>query len=161
MNTEVEKEILEFIEKNKKTYFNFLKSFKGFPYVCDYSSEISAAFLSSKFNTELCMIEGNFDSNEDLAHYWIKVNNTIIDFTLLQFLIPELKCEIAIENNTIYELVENTIPFPLIKDKNWIDRYDYLDEVSVSQELLDIADKSDSFVKYLNNIKPLYKGLIK
>ena len=161
MKKELTQEILAFIEENKEIYLEFLTNFNGFPYICDYSSEILGAYLSSKFNTEIYMIEGNFDYNEDLGHYWIEIDNTIVDFTLSQFFISSKAYEVAINDNLLYKLIENTTPFPLINDKIWKDRYEYLDEISLSQELIDIANLSNSFNEYLNNVKPLYNGLIK
>lgn len=152
------KNVLNFINKNKEIYFNFLMELDGFPNICDYSSEILGAYLNSKFNTNLMLCSGNYDSSEDLCHNWLEVDENIIDFTLLQFTIPSSTIEEAIKEGTLLGLVNKSIPFPIINNNNeWRSKYDFLEDFYIEDELVQIANKSNNFKEYLEDIKLLYR----
>lgn len=144
------KEILHFISENKKIYFDFLMKLNGFPYICDYSSEILVAYLNSKFNLDLYICSGNFDFNEDLCHNWIQIDDTIIDFTLIQFMLPTMEMD---EFKKI-DLTYKEMPSPIInKNNDLYYKYEYLEEYSIENTLINVANKSNSFEKYLLNVK--------
>ena len=149
----MKEEILKFIEDNKYTYLNFLTRFGGFPYICDYSSEILVGYLHSKFGLEPNICEGNFDGDEDLGHFWIELGDTKIDFTLCQFEIDQIDIADAIRDNTIANIIENNVPFPIItKDNEWYKRLEYLEYKYISDEIIDIAKNNNSFEDYLNEM---------
>lgn len=158
----MKEKILKFIEENKYMYLNFLTTFEDcFPYVCDYSSEILAGYLHAKYNFPPEICEGSLDGDDCLGHFWIELDDIKIDFTLCQFATTKEKLTNSIKNESIYTLIEELVPFPIITNDNiWYDRLEYLDYVSINKEIINIANNSNDFITYLNNIKQYYDKLL-
>lgn len=131
--------ITNFIKLNKDKYIDLLKEINGYPSVCDYSSMIIGAYLSTKFNIEPTYISGEFllndDDEEGDIHNWLNINGIIIDFTINQFY-PNTEIEpIIMKNSSLYN------------------KYEEFDEYSIPNIYINIANNSSSFGEYLNKIK--------
>ena len=77
--------IYEFINSNKEKYFKWLYNLipDQFPRICDLASDILASYLIKNYPTyNIKFIRGKFDC---WSHYWIEVDNKILDFTVVQF----------------------------------------------------------------------------
>lgn len=167
------KEILKFVEENKFEYLKFLcENFEGFPFVCDYSSQILMAYLSQNYNISPDIVQGSIDGNDDYGHYWIEIGDIKIDFTLCQFAKDNQEILFSEEGESIFSgkgkenrynyvysnLIEGKVPFPFISDDNvWYDSLDYCTEEYVPDVLIDFAKKNkEDFKEYLNSVKGLF-----
>lgn len=159
-----QKDCLKFIEEHKMEYLKFLCSnIDGYPFVCDYSSQILIAFLSEKFNLDCDITCGSLDGDDEMAHYWIEVGPIKVDFTICQFheanmdLISTKYNNFVTEKshnefNAVYdEMILGKVPFPFIDDSNeWYDRLESWDLESCPSQLKDIARNSlGDFNRYL------------
>lgn len=126
--------VIKFIEQNSKLYLNFLKKMSSYPSVCDYSSMILGAYISTYFDIDINCVDGEYD--EDI-HWWLGLGDYIIDFTLNQFYEHNKKVPIIIDNNSIYmkkyaEFEIHSIPVKYINiAKSSIDFKSYLDKIYV------------------------------
>lgn len=157
---------LSFIEENKMKYFEFITNLPGFPFVCDYSSDILMAYLSENYDIDAVTVVGDMFGDENKSHHWINIDGTIIDFTLCQFPLHEkypsydkmtkyvkkLKKQGA--ENLHKELVSDIVPFPIIEEGNiWWEAYEFGYEEWVDKNLISIANKNKgNFNEYLKQI---------
>ena len=179
MNKKELKECLKFIEDNRFIYLDFLsKQIHGFPFICDFSSEILAAYLLENFKLNVEVVEGYFDDNEDMVHYWIEIEGYSgkIDFTLCQFdedyqdfmyknMRKSFKGEDVdeiLKGVDVYnDVIKDKIPFPFVENESsWNDRFNYLDSRNyVWGNIAREAQKSKGcFKTYLNNVAKYYNN---
>jgi len=77
--------IYKFINNQKEKYFKWLYNLvpEQFPRICDLASDILSSYLLKNYpNDDIKFIRGKFDC---WSHYWVEVNDKILDFTIIQF----------------------------------------------------------------------------
>lgn len=75
---------LEFLEKNKVLFLDWLrKTSPDFPYSCSFASEVLSSYLQEKYNVGECTFGRYKEPNR--GHSWVEIEDTIVDFTLFQF----------------------------------------------------------------------------
>lgn len=167
------KDILKFVEKNKFTYLEFLcENFDGFPFVCDYSSQILMAYLSQLYDVPSDIVYGCIEGDDEKSHYWIEIGDVKVDFTLCQFAEDNQTILYSNEGENIFfkkgtdygykwvydNLIKDKVPFPFILEDNiWYDKLDYCTEEAIPNVLIDLARKNkNNFYEYLNSTKKLF-----
>lgn len=148
--------VINFITENQRTYIYFLSKLKGFPFVCDYSSYILGAYLSTKFDIEPVYTEGDYEE-DDNAHCWLSINDIIIDFTLSQFLVEKMskKKVKSMSEEELYRYLITDMNIPtIIKDGDDLYcKFLTLGEYEIEDEFINCAKESSSFKEYLSAIK--------
>lgn len=143
--------VLDFIKKNESVYTEFLKGVNGYPFLCDYSSEILGSYLHIYFKEEPYVISGFYEQSmdefltgvniddvieSDNNHCWYLLSTgEIIDFTANQFQADYADCPIIINQEDL--------------DYN---NYFPIEEYSIPNEFIEIARSNKCFEKYLKEL---------
>lgn len=141
--------MIQFIKDNYKTILKFCQQqYSDYPEVCDRAVRILAIYLKSKYHmNQIYMCCGNYKLR---YHWWIEINNKIIDITKFQF-----TCTDKEFNDRKFNLDFNIIA----KDVN---NYDLKFKIKTKfcgkyfsnyKQLIKIANKSKSLEEYLDLIK--------
>lgn len=151
------KDILKFIKDNKDVYVDFLMKIEGFPYVCDYSSEILGAYLVSKYGFNDVMIEGCYWGDSDCIHYWLEFDEYKIDFTFGQFHNWFTKYN---DKEAFYKFIEGyCAEYPVIDDRYSVyQNLEACNEVYIRDSIIEVANKSSDFEDYLEKVANLFRS---
>lgn len=93
----MDNQIKKFLQDNKLLYFEWLRKYaNSFPFCCHFSSNVLTSYLQVNFNQGES-IYGNWrDFNHqdgksffDTPHSWVLIGEDIVDFTFMQFSLPD------------------------------------------------------------------------
>lgn len=143
------KNVVKFIEENSNEYLEFLKKMSSFPFVCDYSSMVLGAYLNKLFNTDTYYVDGEYSKGDEAGetHCWLEIDDTIIDFTLVQF------SSYSKEEVDIDLLKGSNIHYIIDKNKSYYYKnYTEFGFNEIPDIYKNIANDSDSFEIYLSKI---------
>ena len=141
--------LIKFIQDNYKTVLKFCEQqYPDYPEICDRITRILAIYLKSKNHMkQIYMCCGNYKMR---YHWWLEINNKIIDITKFQF-----NCTDDEFNNRKFNL-----DFKIIADD--VNNYDLRFKIKTKfcgkffsryKQLIKVANKSKSLDEYLNFIK--------
>lgn len=140
-------QIEEFWQEKEKEYMQFLEKLPGYPYVCDWASEILVGYIHNWYDAQPTYIGGIYGVSQEMNevselleeteyHSWIELEGgSIIDPTRVQYIDEG-------GGQTTY----------LKKGNAFCTMYYSLDEQHVREEIISIARRNREFSKYLAEI---------
>lgn len=85
----------QFLKDNTMLYFNWLRTYaNSFPFCCHFSSNVLTSYLQVHF-LQGVSIYGNWrdfypdGTYFDMPHSWVQIEENIVDFTYMQFSLPD------------------------------------------------------------------------
>lgn len=141
--------MIDFLKDNYKIFLKFCKEkYDDYPEVCDRVVFLIGIYLKDKFpNEDIYLCTGEYKRR---YHWWIKIDNQIIDVVKFQF--TALQDDY---NNRIFNIDFNII-------QNDIDNYNEMDNLNIMLDnsfllqnhinLINSAKNANNLNNYLNNL---------